>query len=174
MKTSATTLADLPIPPDAVPTRKWTEQMREMADHIGPYATLQIVAAYGGQQIYIPADAAKNRMADIVGANVAAIISRIYGRNTVSIPVGRAALDEARRAGVIAAIRSGGMTINAAVPILGVSRTYLSFLVNHTTEGAEAQQWQAPKPKHDPRQIDIFSVIDASNNVINAATSPAE
>lgn len=171
MKRASYTMADLPIPPDCVPTRKWTEQMLEMSDHIGPYATLQIIAAYGGQQIYIPANAAQNRMADVVGDAVAAILSNIYGCNTLSVPVGRAALDEARRGGVIAAIRSGDMTINAAVPILGTSRTYLSFLVNHTKEGEGEQQWAPlPRPKHDPRQTDIFSFIEADK--IAAAQSP--
>ena len=99
---------DLPIPPDVRVTTKWTDQMREMEAHIGAYRTLQIIDALGGQQIDIPSDPANNRMASVIGDEGATIMSRIYGGNKLWVPVGRAALNEARRGGIIAAIRSRG------------------------------------------------------------------
>jgi hypothetical protein len=73
------------------------------------------------------------------------------------VPVGRAALDEARRAGVIAAIREKKMTIADAVPILKTSRSYLSHLVNGTSEGEEAAPYVPKRSRVDPRQLDMFA-----------------
>lgn len=151
------TIDDLPIPTDARVTRKWTEQMCEMAAHIGPYRTLQIVAALGGQEIEVPVNPERNRLAQVIGDEGARIMSRIYGRNRLRVPVGRAALDEARRAGVIAAIRAKKMTIGEAVPILKTSRNYLSYLVNATTEGKEAAPYSPRRSRHDPRQLEMFA-----------------
>lgn len=156
------TLADIPIPKDAQVTRKWTEQMREMAAHIGAYRTLLIVDAVGGQTIDIPSKAERNRLAEVIGDDGAAIMSRIYGGNVLRVPVGRAALDEARRAGVIAAIRAKTMTIAAAVPILKTSRSYLSHLVNGTSEGEVAAPIDVRRLRHDPRQLDMFGSPDAA------------
>ncbi len=148
---------DLPIPEDAQPTRLWTGQMLEMAAHIGAYATLQLVDRVGGQSILIPMDPARNRLVDVIGTEKTAIVSRVYGGNFLSVPVGHAALSEARRAPVIAAIRAGQLTINAAVPILRLSRTTISAIVNHSDEGTGAVQAIAlPRPKADPRQLRLF------------------
>lgn len=154
------TIDDLPIPADARVTVKWTEQMREMAAHIGAYRTLQIVDALGGQVIEVPANPAVNRLAQVIGEEGATIMSQIYGRNVLRVPVGRAALHEARRAGVIAAIREKKMTIADAVPILKTSRSYLSHLVNGTSEGVEAAPHVPQRSRHDPRQLDMFTPRD--------------
>ena len=37
----------LPIPENVQPGPGWTDQMREMADHIGAYPTMLIVDRYG-------------------------------------------------------------------------------------------------------------------------------
>lgn len=150
------TIDDLPIPENSPVTRKWTEQMREMAAHIGAYRTLLIVDALGGQEIEVPVNADRNRLSQVIGDEGAAIMSRIYGRNVLRVPVGRAALDEARRAGVIAAIREKKMTIADAVPILKTSRSYLSHLVNGTSEGEEAAPYVPKRSRVDPRQLDMF------------------
>ena len=56
-------LDDLPIPPEVKPTRFWHGQLLEMAAHIGPYSALLLCDRLGGQEIYVPRDAAQNRMA---------------------------------------------------------------------------------------------------------------
>jgi hypothetical protein len=38
------------------PGKGWTQQMFEMADHIGALSTLLLSQALGGRQVYIPAD----------------------------------------------------------------------------------------------------------------------
>lgn len=154
------TIDELPIPTDARVTRKWTEQMREMAAHIGAYRTLLVVDALGGQSIYVPASAERGRLAEVIGAEGAAIMSQIYGCNRIRVPVGRAALHEARRAGIIAAIRDGKMTIGEAVPILGTSRSYISHLVNRTGEGEAVEAYVPTRSRHDPRQLDMFASTD--------------
>ncbi len=158
MKSAAIALSDLPIPLDVKPTARWTSQMLEMAAHIGPYATLLFVEAFGGQYIYIPEDASRNRAAPVIGEEAARILSRIYSCNRLQVPTAKNALAEARRGGVIAAIRSGAMTIQAAVPILGTSRTYLSHLVNHTDEGTDRPPMALPNRPADPRQIELFDI----------------
>lgn len=154
------TIDELPIPADVPVTRKWTEQMREMAAHIGAYRTLLIVDTLGGQEIEVPINPERNRLAQVIGDEGAAIMSRIYGRNKLRVPVARAALDEARRAGIIAAIRAGKMTIGEAVPILKTSRNYLSHLVNSTAEGEEVAPYLPKRSRHDPRQLEMFAQPD--------------
>lgn len=155
------TINDLPIPLDPPVTVKWTEQMREMAAHIGAYRTLLIIDALGGQEIHVPSKPDRNRLATVIGDEGAIIMSRIYGGNLLRIPVGRAALDEARRASVIAAIREKRMTVAEGVPILKTSRSYLSHLVNGTTEGKSAEPIDLRKLRHDPRQLDMFARPDS-------------
>lgn len=156
--------SELPIPPEVQPTRLWTGQMLEMAAHIGAYATLLLVDRLGGQTIRVPMDAAINPMAAIIGDEAAAIMSRVYGRNFMTIPAGRAALDEARRAPVLAAIRAGGLTINAAVPILRTTRTRISHLINHSDEGRAERAWTPPprKVRADARQIIMFPELETT------------
>lgn len=158
------TIDELPIPTDARVTRKWTEQMREMAAHIGAYRTLLVVDVLGGQQIDIPSDPASNRMASFLGEEGAAIMSRIYGGNKLWVPVGRAALDEARRAGIIAACREKRMTIAEAAPILRTSRSYLGYLVNKTDEGEEVEPYVPRRGQPDPRQLDMFAAPAPSDD----------
>lgn len=149
---------DLPIPEDAVRTRMWTGQMLEMAAHIGPYATLLLIDRLGGQTIRVPMDPERNRLKQIIGDEKSAIMSRVYGgQKGLAIPVGVDALNEARRGPILAAIRSGQLTINAAVPILRLKRSTISYLLNHTDEGTKDRPWvDAPKPKRDTRQLDMF------------------
>lgn len=157
-------LDDLPIPIDVQPTGRWTKQMLEMAAHIGPWRTLTFCDRFGGQDIAIPVEEPSPRIAAAIGDEGAAILQRIYGRETFSVPVARAALNEARRSGIINAIRAGRMTIGAAIPILGSSRTYISHLVNHPRSD-DPLVLNGPKARYvDPRQIDLFGG-EACNDV---------
>lgn len=156
-------LEDLPIPKDAGPTRLWTGQMLELAAHIGPYATLLLVDRIGGQKVLIPIDPARNRLRDVIGTDAAATLSRVYGANEILVPVARAALNEARRGPVIAAIREGRLTVAAAAPILRTASRYLSYLVNHTDEGRSDRPWVPTRVRPraaDPRQLDMFPAAD--------------
>ena len=148
-------LDELPIPEDVQPCRGWTEQMREMADHIGPYATLCIVAAHGGAQVYISRKAESCPFRDVVDTETTEILANVYGGNRFQVPVGRVAVDRARRAAIIAAVRNGQMTGADAQRILGTSRTYVAHLVNQTQEGQNAQPARV-SARHDPRQHKLF------------------
>lgn len=152
-----TTIDNLPIPSDVQPTRFWTDQMLELAVHIGPYAALLLIDRLGGQTIRVPMDPERNRMTFIIGEAKARIMSQVYGGSRWTVPTGRAALTEARRAPILAAIRDKRLTINEAVPILRTSRTRISHLLNHSDEGADTAAWQPQQSsRRDPRQIDMF------------------
>jgi hypothetical protein len=136
--------AEPPIPEDVRAGRGWTEQMLEMADHIGAYRTLLLVERFGGMRIYIPADPAKGKtyegrgsIRDVVGDEAAGILSRIYRREYLSIPTARHALSRARRQGLIASARAKEITVAEAARELGTTRSYMSHLVNHTDEGED-------------------------------------
>lgn len=147
---------DLPIPMDVRPNRYWTEAMLEMAAHIGPYATLLIVDRCGGNKPYIPLDASISWLTALIGVEKAEIMSRIYGREEVMIPVAGAALRHARRAGILAAVRAKKMSLTEASRIRGMgSRTYVSHLVNHSDEGETAIPMVPQKPA-DARQLVMF------------------
>jgi hypothetical protein len=51
---------DIPIPTDAGAHESWPPAMLEMAAHIGPYATLLVVDAFAGQDVYVPRDPARS------------------------------------------------------------------------------------------------------------------
>lgn len=154
----AWTLNDLPIPQDVRPGPGWTEQMLEMADHIGPYATLLLVDRFAGQNIYVPKDPAKGQLAGVIGTEKAAIMSRIYQCNRLTIPRARSALDRARRAPIVAMARNGDMTISEAAIRACTTRTFMSFLVNRTDEGCCGAEIQLPRRAADPRQIEMFDI----------------
>ena len=105
-------LDELPIPADVRPGPGWTQQMTEMADHIGAYTTLCIVARYGGTQVYIGRDPARSPFAEVVDAATAAAIADIYGGNRLLVPVGRVAIARAAgcrpRCGTCQADQRGG------------------------------------------------------------------
>jgi len=155
-------LEDLPIPSDVQPTRLWTGQMLEMAAHIGPHATLLLIDRLGGQAFRVPMDPGRNRMITIIGEPKARIMSRVYGGNHIQLPRGRAAVDEARRGPIIAAIRAGGLTIADGVAILRTTRTRLSWIVNHSDEGQEGPVWSPGIVPADTRQFDMFAPRDSA------------
>lgn len=150
---------ELPIPEDAGVGKGWTGQMIEMADHIGAYATLQVVAAFGGEYFYVPVDPAQNRLAEVIGPDKAAIVSHVYARERLRIPVGRAALAHARRQPVLAAVRAGALTIADAARMLGSTQPFVSHLVNQTGEGTGTPvppRLRRHRRAADPRQLDLL------------------
>ena len=113
----------------------WSPQMIEMADHIGAFRTLLLSQAMGGRQLYIPANSERNRLAHVVGEEAARILSHVYRCERIVIPTARTALRIARRAGVLARVRKAELSISEAARRLGSSRSYVSYLINHTDEG---------------------------------------
>lgn len=152
-------LADIPIPLDVRPTKGWTEQMVEMADHIGAYATMQIVAHFGGQTVYIPVNPSGNPFRDLIGPAKAEIISRVYGPYKFQVPTARHAVNLARRGGVLRLVRQREMTARDAAIILGTSRSYLSHLLKSDEDAAPPALLPRKAAPVDPRQIDIFSIL---------------
>lgn len=152
------TLADLPLPADAKVTRKWPAQMVEMADHIGVYATLRLIEALGGQQLRVPIDPERSPFRKVLDARQVRIMAHVYGRNVLQLPVGRAALNEARRAPLIASVRNGDITVSEAARILGTARSYVSELVNGSTEAFGTQPLRRPR-RADDRQIEMFDTL---------------
>lgn len=163
-KPTAFSVDTLAIPQDIRVGEGWTSQMREMADHIGAYATLMVCEHFGGQDVYIAADPDRNVLRDVIGPEKARIMSQVYRRETIAVPMARLALARARRGAVIALARRGEITIRAAAQVLKTTRSYMSHLVNHGDEGddapaasvAEVRRTMAPIFKKDPRQIDMF------------------
>ncbi|MEA3017340.1 MAG: hypothetical protein QOI38_2062 [Sphingomonadales bacterium] len=154
-------LDQLPIPEDVRPGPGWTEQMVEMADHIGPYKTMLIVEKYGGQQIYISADPARNVLRDLIGAAAAATMSHVYRRERLEIPTAKYAVARARRRSLIARCRANELTITEAARILGTSRTYLSELVNNSDEATDDEA-EPPRGRYDiPGQMQLFGEDEA-------------
>jgi hypothetical protein len=156
------TLADLPIPRDVAVTRCWPDQLVEMADHIGPYHSLRVIERFGGRKIYVAADVERNCLREILDAKLTKIMSHVYGRQEIDLPVARAALTEARRAPVIASVRNGDMTVAEAARILGTARTYVSQLVNRSREAEDAVPLRRPTLR-DPRQIEMFEPWDGKS-----------
>lgn len=147
------------IPTDAKPHASWPPLMLDMAAHIGPYATLCIVDAFAGRQIYIPIDAKLNPFTDIIGSEKAAVLSHVYGCERLEIPTGRNALLRARRQGVIAAIRAGRLTVVEGAAMLRMARRHLSRLVNQSDEGTDAEPVPILERPRDHRQLEMFGEI---------------
>ncbi len=152
-------LEDLPIPRDVAATMRWPDQLVEMADHIGAFHALRVVERFGGQKIYVAADPERNCLRDILDARLTRIMSHVYGRQEIDLPVARHALTEARRAPVIASVRNGDMTVAEAARILGTARTYVSQLVNRSQEAEGAAPLRRPSLRA-PRQIEMFAPSD--------------
>lgn len=154
---------DLPIPEDVQPNDSWTESMWEMSAHIGPYRTILLVDRFAGRKIYIPADWTRGKtyegvgsIRDVVGDDGARILSDVYRTEYLIIPTAKAALASARRAAVIARIRSNELSVTAGASLLGTSRTYLSELVNHSDEGLIEGQPRHARLGRAPGQMDLF------------------
>lgn len=150
-------LDELPIPADVAVDAGWPESMREMADYIGAYDTLRVSEALGGEEIYIAHDPARSPLRDVLDAEKVEVIARVYGGSRYAVPTASRLLRSVRRAGIIAAVRAGTLTGADAARICRTSRTHMAYLVNQTAEGrGAAPAGLARRPRHDPRQIDMF------------------
>ena len=148
-------LRDLPLPAEPEIDGSWTRQMREWVPAIGALGVLRMVDALGGQMIYVPKAGEGSKLAQVLGEEAATAFSAAHGGEHLQVPLGETALARARRAPVLAAIRAGEMAINEAVPILRMTRTSISHLVNHSDEGADVAPLRTNR-RHDPRQDDLF------------------
>lgn len=155
-------LENTPIPTDAKPYPTWPASMLEMAAHIGPYATLLLVDAFAGQDVYVPLDPKRSPFTDIIGAEKAEIIAHVYGREKLPIPTGRNPLLRARRQGIIAAARAGKISKKEAAAILRTPRAYFSRLFNQTDEGTDAMPVAELMRPRDTRQLEMFDDPDAT------------
>lgn len=150
-----TRIEELPIPTDITVGKKWTPAMQEMALHIGAYATMQIVDKFGGLELYVPRSADGWHVAELIGTEAARRMCATYGRERLPIPVARAAVNAAKRQGIIAAVRAKRLSLTAGAHILRTSRTYLSLLVNGSDEGADALP-MLPAPRVHFGQFEMF------------------
>lgn len=165
-------LSDFPIPQEARSGGPgWGAQMIEMADHIGARATLLICENFGGRNVYIPLDPALNPFIEIIGEKKAAIISQVYPRERLAIAAAKIALNMARRAGVIAAVRAGQLSLADAAIIMGTDHTYASHLLNHTDEGVGVAPAELPIPRNIRLLTDAAAIAEAE---MNAAGIPPE
>jgi hypothetical protein len=147
---------DVPIPRDVKAHPKWPPMMLEMAAHIGAYATLLIVEAFAGQDVYVPRNPSTSPFVDIVGRDKAEILSHVYGCEKLPIPTGRNALLHARRQTVIAAIRAGTMGVGEGAALMRMRRSHMSHLVNKTREGTSAEPVALLIRPRDTRQLELF------------------
>ena len=147
---------ELPIPEDAKPHKSWPPLMLDMAAHIGAYATLKIVDAFAGQFIYVPLDSSRSPFTDVIGADKAAVLAHVYGRERIPIPSGRNALMRARRGGILALVRAKKMTISEGAARLRMPVRHLSTLINKTDEGTDAEPALILERPRDARQLDMF------------------
>lgn len=155
----------LDIPDDIQPGPGWTEQMLEMADHIGAKATLQLIERFGGQKLYIPKDPHNGKIAAsiaaAIGAHATEQLCRIYGREYIEVPAARYVLARARRHNLVAAVRAGDINVSEAARILKTKRTYMSFLVNHTDEGFSDERAARRAVQRLPGQMNLFGDEEA-------------
>lgn len=156
-------IEDVPIPPDVKAYPNWPASMLEMAAHIGAYATLLLVDAFAGQDVYVPLDPKRSPFTDIVGAEKAGIIAHVYGRERLPIPTGRNPLLRARRQGVIAAARAGKISKKEGAAILRTPRAHFSHLINQTDEGTDAMPVAELVRPRDTRQLEMFEDTDPTD-----------
>ena len=161
-------LEDLPIPENIQPQDFWSETALEMADHIGAYATLCVMEAAGGGDLYIPADPALNPFRGIIGDAKAATLSFVYGRERLPIPVGTMPLAHARRQRLIASVRAGRISVVRAAGILGVARRHLSRIVNQTSEGIGYEPLDLPEPRPLAILRMAVSIVEAAMITLGA------
>lgn len=115
----------------------WTEQLIELAVHIGVESALGLVERYGGQSIYISRRPRRPSVEDAIGTAAAERLRQVYTCERVALPNARYLLARRSRAAVVAQARAGSIGIAEAARAVGTSRTYMSHLVHHTNEGLE-------------------------------------
>lgn len=124
-----TRIENLPIPKDIKPDDSWPPSLLEMADHIGPYAALQIADKFGGLDLYMPHESVRSPVMAIIGAAKAKTLCRIYERESFQVPVAAEALRRARRRDVLRALVNRTISLTEAAYIMRTSRRYVLKLV---------------------------------------------
>ena len=147
---------DLPIPDDVRPSQGWSKIMIEMAAYIGARDVLRLCERYGGQQVYFPTDTAKAPFMDVLGEAKAEHLCRVFRAARITLPTARYAIAQVKRAGVIAAVRAGSLTIGEAAARLHLRRDTVSQLVRQSTEGQDCKPVAVLCRPHDTRQIEMF------------------
>jgi hypothetical protein len=130
----------LPIPDDVQPNDRWSPLMVEIADHIGAKPTLELIACFGGQEVYVPVDPTLNPFRDVLGEEQAETLRRVFERERLTLPTGKVALARARRQGVLRRVRAGELNMSEAARILRSSRNYVSQLINKSMEGTAQER----------------------------------
>lgn len=114
----------------------WTDQLIEMAEHIGADPTLKLIELFGGQSVYIARRPSRPSIEEAIGRAAAEKLRRIYTCEKITLPAARYLLARRRRAVIVAKARAGMISVAEAARMIGTSRTYMSHLVHHTSEGA--------------------------------------
>lgn len=123
-------IENLPIPEDIEPDDSWPASLIEMAKHIGPYAALLIADKFGGLDVYVPGDPERSPAYAVIGADKTEILCKIYGRESLAVPVASEALRQARRRNVLRALQDRTISLTEAAYILRTSRRYLLKLLD--------------------------------------------
>lgn len=141
-------LADFAIPSTIEQDGGWGAGMRDLAQQIGPYATLLMCDVFGGQSIYFPRNADQsrgmNRIVNLIDDGPTRALCQAFGGRHVAVPKASTVLARARRAVVLSHARAGNLAVASAAAILGVTRNYAGRLINHTDEGLGVEPTTLP------------------------------
>jgi len=141
------TAYDIPIPRDAMIDPCWPELLADIADRIGAYEALLIVDAFAGRELYIPLDPLRSPFVGLIRMKSVIAMANAYGRERLPIPTGSETILKAKRQGIIASIRAGGLNVVQGARILRMARRHVSRLVNQTDEGVGYEPIKLPEPR---------------------------
>lgn len=83
-------MEDVCTAPDREDTSSWPEGLRQLADIIGPEATLALAELKGGISIYVPKTPfAGCQLLPIIGEQALAALCRQYGGDWMNVPLGK-------------------------------------------------------------------------------------
>lgn len=160
------------IPDDVEPCSAWTESMLEMAEWIGATATLRLIAAFGGIELYVPVEITDDHpIAEAIGIDAARRLVAIYGRERLDLPAGNPAIATARRQHVLAQVTAGTLSKQKAARMLGTSTRYVRQLL---AAPRIVRQLGLPRPRQ--AQLDLFATEWACVTIDAAVTdaNPSE
>lgn len=97
--------------------------MIEMADHIGPQATLLLLERFGGEEIRISrTDRQRARFAEAIGDEAARVFQEAFAPSKLDLPVAFDAIRRAKGKPLIDQVRARQLSVAEAARILKVSR----------------------------------------------------
>lgn len=130
--------------------------MLEMAEWIGAPATLRLIAAFGGGELYVPMSMPDDHpIAHAIGIDAARRLAAIYGRERLDLPAGNAALAAARRSQVLAQVEAGALSKQQAARQLGTSTRYVRQLL---AAPRIVRRMDLPRPRE--AQLDLLAGLD--------------